>query len=267
MNVVHFKTRKNATSVDYCEKYSLNAESILRFRLLCTLIADTEFEFQLVLMALMMHMDNLTANNDNFDDLFEFMNCEDSQDSSVASCLSIDLDYGDDHMSINNDGSHSGSSKFSDNEMSYCVSRTSLNYGGSIQFDNSSCIQRGFDFDLGVMDIEGGIMEQLLREDIDLNDVSNGQVRGDDEYGILISIISAILGCSILELDDLCLAIFDLTAVRRHEWDAVKLSTREPKKKRTIQDLGSDCYHYTHFTVRCLSNISHHLAALYVPWD
>ena len=51
MNVVHFKTRKNATSVDYCEKYSLNAESILRFRLLCTLIADTEFEFQLVLMA------------------------------------------------------------------------------------------------------------------------------------------------------------------------------------------------------------------------
>ncbi len=53
MDVVHFKTRKNATSVDYREKYSLNAESILIFRLLCTLI-DTEFEFQIVLMALMM---------------------------------------------------------------------------------------------------------------------------------------------------------------------------------------------------------------------
>ena len=39
-----------------------------------------------------------------------------------------------------------------------------------------------------------------------------------DQYGILISAFVATLSCSIIDLDQLCNQLLDLTAIRQSEW-------------------------------------------------
>ena len=55
------------------------------------------------------------------------------------------------------------------------------------------------------------------------------------------------MGLSIIELDDLLVKIIDLTAICRHEWLAVRLTTNSAKKNRTVDALGPLCYHLTRF--------------------
>ena len=68
-----------------------------------------------------------------------------------------------------------------------------------------------------------------------------------DQYGIFISVFAAALGCSLIDLDQFCTQLLDLTAIRRSEWDEIKLSINSPKRNRTIAELGINCYHYTRF--------------------
>ena len=68
-----------------------------------------------------------------------------------------------------------------------------------------------------------------------------------DVYDNVICQFSYIMGLSIIELDDLLVKIIDLTAIRRHEWLQVRLTTSSPKKNRTIDSLGPLCYHLTRF--------------------
>ena len=55
------------------------------------------------------------------------------------------------------------------------------------------------------------------------------------------------MGLSVIELDNLLVDIIYLTAIRRHEWLEVRLTTNSPKKNRTVDDLGPLCYHLTRF--------------------
>jgi len=48
-----------------------------------------------------------------------------------------------------------------------------------------------------------------------------------------------------IDLDTLCADLVDLTGIRRSEWNSIELSTKSPKRNRTIVQLGSSCYHYT----------------------
>ena len=68
-----------------------------------------------------------------------------------------------------------------------------------------------------------------------------------DVYSNVVCQFSYILGLSVIELDDLLVKIIDLTAIRRHKWLEVRLTTNSPKKNRTVDDLGPLCYHLTRF--------------------
>ena len=62
---------------------------------------------------------------------------------------------------------------------------------------------------------------------------------GDNEndiegYEELLTMSATLLGCSILDLDIFCRDIVDLTAIRASEWDDIVLTTKSPKKNRTI---------------------------------
>jgi hypothetical protein len=57
------------------------------------------------------------------------------------------------------------------------------------------------------------------------NERANENNDTSDQYGILISAFAATLGCSILDLDQLCNQLLDLDAIRQSEWDNVKRET------------------------------------------
>jgi hypothetical protein len=56
-----------------------------------------------------------------------------------------------------------------------------------------------------------------------------------------------LLGCSLIDLVDdiLCADLLDLTGIHGSDWNSIELSTKSPKRNRTIAQLGSSCYHYT----------------------
>ena len=62
-----------------------------------------------------------------------------------------------------------------------------------------------------------------------------------------LCVFATMLGCSILDLDDIVTSIIDITAIRQREWDSVRLSTNSAKKNRTIDELDSLCYHCRRF--------------------
>ena len=61
------------------------------------------------------------------------------------------------------------------------------------------------------------------------------------------NIMSIFATSSILDLDDIVTSIIHITAICQREWDSVRLSTNSAKKKRTIHELDSQCYHCTRF--------------------
>ena len=76
-----------------------------------------------------------------------------------------------------------------------------------------------------------------------------------DVYSNVVRQFSYILGLSVIELDDLLVKIIDLTAICRHEWLEVRLTTNSPKKNRTVDDLGPLCYHLTRFQMAELNQL------------
>jgi len=79
----------------------------------------------------------------------------------------------------------------------------------------------------------------------EVNEVTSSE---EDKYGDIVCAFALILGCSLLDLDQAISDVIDLTGIRRVEWDSVRLTTRQPKKNRTIIELGPMCYHQTRFT-------------------
>ncbi len=67
------------------------------------------------------------------------------------------------------------------------------------------------------------------------------------------------LNMSIIEHEKLVDTLIEFTAIRESEWDAVPRSILSPKRNRTIDELGTDCYHYTRFSSSELKLIRDHL--------
>ena len=85
------------------------------------------------------------------------------------------------------------------------------------------------------------------------NVVSNSNLLMEEDnnmssYVTILSIYSALLGCSMRNLDMFCNSLLNLTAIRKHEWDDVQLTINTPKRNRTILELGdTNCYNFTRF--------------------
>ena len=74
------------------------------------------------------------------------------------------------------------------------------------------------------------------------------------DYCNILSVFATILGISMIDLDSIIVELIDVVAIRKDEWDGVRLSTNSVKKNRTIVELGSYCYHCTRFSDKeCLT--------------
>lgn len=79
-----------------------------------------------------------------------------------------------------------------------------------------------------------------------------------NDYGNIISVFSTILGCSIIQLDELVKRMIDITAIRKNEWENVHSSTQTPKRNRTIDAVENSCYHNTRFKPDELRTLKRH---------
>ena len=100
-------------------------------------------------------------------------------------------------------------------------------------------------FDKKVNDLVSSLTVDFDIPSLDVNEVTT---HNNDKYGDLVCAFSLILGCSFIDLDKILMDIMDLTGIRQDEWDAVRLTTRGPKRNRSIKVLGPLCYHQTRFS-------------------
>ena len=257
--IIRFRKPTNQTSIDYREKFSLQSKHILKVRELSHLCHDEE-EVQIIVTALLVILSRVVAEqnesldeNENsigsrFDmDLFrtqlglsrelsfgnenDAMSCNDSHSSSSISIAS---------SCLSNLDSLSSSSKSVETDLHCTSSRTSSYCSTSSRISSSSS--------------HSNSMVESLIDELSSSYFSSHSLEGmstfsqePNDYRNIMSIFATMLGCSILDLDDIVTSIIDITAIRQREWDSVRLSTNSAKKNRTIDELDSQCYHCTRF--------------------
>ena len=263
--IIDFKQPPRYTNLDYREKLSLRANEVSEMRVLCPAISD-EYEFEITIIACLR---TLTYLKDNGKILNPSSSSNSSRSNSSSDSSSSDDNSSSDDTSDSNSSSSDGTSSISfsgsNSFLSHWTDADDESGSYSDWEDNDSLDQRNFEYnweddssvterketkkkrrktnlDSDVFNVESDIFKQEL--------TSANNERADDpsdQYGIFISVFAAALGCSIIDLDQFCTQLLDLTAIRRSEWDEIKLSINSPKRNRTIAELGINCYHYTRF--------------------
>ena len=109
-----------------------------------------------------------------------------------------------------------------------------------------------FDLDLEKLDItsDGMNLSRSIEITSQVLELSLEDVGHDDAgpYENVMKAFSLILGCSILKVNELITTIIDVSTITKGEWwDARERIQRQPKKNRTIAELGEKTYHYTRF--------------------
>ncbi len=61
-------------------------------------------------------------------------------------------------------------------------------------------------------------------------------------------VFPAVLGCSVMDMDTIIDSIIDISAIRKRDLRTIPSSVSSPRKNRTIDELGSKCYHNTRFS-------------------
>jgi hypothetical protein len=72
------------------------------------------------------------------------------------------------------------------------------------------------------------------------DDFETLSIKDIGDYEDLLCYSTSILGVTIIELDNVCNAIFNLTTIRSSEWNSVETTKSTPKKNRTINSFN-DC--------------------------
>ena len=77
------------------------------------------------------------------------------------------------------------------------------------------------DFDLQVENIIAGFHKEIETKNVGLN------------YKGIMTVFASFLRCSIMDLDETMVKIFDLTIIRKHEWESIQVTINSPKKDHT----------------------------------
>ena len=233
-------SRNNFASIDYREKLSLKANEIGQLRFLSSNLDDAE-EFNV--------MTTISLLEDASMSLPGRKKMKYTSSSSNSSS--------DTSSSASSSSSSSSSSKSSDDKTIDSSSSSSNNSDSSNSSSNSSSssdtvgqqfISTHIQFDIFDKKVNDLVSSLTVDFDIPSLDVNEVTTHNNDKYGDLVCAFSLILGCSFIDLDKILMDIMDLTGIRQDEWDAVRLTTRGPKRNRSIKVLGPLCYHQTRFS-------------------
>ena len=245
-------SRNNLASIDYREKLSLKANEIGQLRFLSSNLDDAE-EFNVMTTISLLEdasmslpgrkkMKYTSSSSNSSSDTSSSASSSSSSSSSSKSSDDKTIDSSSSSSSQDSKTSSSSSSNNSDSSNSSSNSSSSSDTVGQqfisthIQFDI---------FDKKVNDLVSSLTVDFDIPSLDVNEVTT---HNNDKYGDLVCAFSLILGCSFIDLDKILMDIMDLTGIRQDEWDAVRLTTRGPKRNRSIKVLGPLCYHQTRFS-------------------
>ena len=236
----------------------MKANEIGQLRFLSSNLDDAE-EFNVILIALMTMLSLLedasmslpgrkkikyasSSSNSSSD---TSSSASSSSSSSSSSKSSDDKPIDSSSSSSSSQDSKTSSSSSSSNSDS---SNSSSNSSSSSDTVGQQFISTHIQFDIFDKKVNDLVSSLTVGFDIPSLDVNEVTTHNNDKYGDLVCAFSLILGCSFIDLDKILMDIMDLTGIRQDEWDAVRLTTRGPKRNRSINVLGPLCYHQTRFS-------------------
>ena len=238
--VVGYRKPSNMTSPDYRASFALDAKDLLVLRTLCDHVEDDEFQTVMIITIVGIAELLDTARKEK---------AEASLPALFGNMFSMSSDTSSSHSSSSSSSSYNQSFPKGLNES---MSLSSLSSQSSIPHDDNQPMDSISDDEFDDLSASDSDMDPFVPPMFtSLRASALYQVKAcfpnsfDDaieilsikeigDYEDLLCYSASILGVTIIELDDTCNAIFNLTAIRASDWNLVETTKSTPKINRTI---------------------------------
>lgn len=273
--IVGFRKPTNRTSPDYRHAFSLNANDLRILRLLCKHVEEDEFNTAVLIMLLgVAKLRDRAVNEEMLEEGiggFNIMEVAlDNASSSSTSTYSFEIEVDEflnaelDNMDINLDDL--GMQGVNTNDLDLAVAdevdslRGYLDDSSDLRtFDENSLSSTSVNLNPCATDLIWELIKNDYPKEMygQMNSIEFSEL---GEYDEILCFTASVLGVSLIDLDNVCKSIFDLTAIRSSDWDEVQLSTKSPKKNRRIEDWNDvDARAYLLFSTDELRHLKNHL--------